>query len=281
MFKSIILSITLLLTTTAFAETIPFNWQHKRAIVTETTTRSGLTIQYRYPIELKTHEKGWLVDYGEIEPLAMGDEKLSDAQKLMTLAILGKVATNPDIIVDKQGNPLEISDWQGYLNSIAAINPSLKQSIEIMNKDKNWQDVVYKQSLHDPWCTWVCSFIGVDLNDTSIHRGEPEQAKAAHFAIDYHRDTHYRLVSKRGDWWQVEVRSHISLDDFSSIDANKPLSRKDKSIIDNTKLSSDSVVIAEIHAKTGEPKRVEFTKTVNEGGTPKEYEYTVYEFDWQ
>lgn len=266
-----------------WAESVVFNWQHQRVVVTETKTKNNRlgqdkTFKISYPVELKKHDKGWLVDYGSVKFLEMNGQKLDDDAQSILGNVLGKVSQKADIIIDEKGQPIEIVDWQEYLNAMSQIDPKGEQVVNNLKSKSELETLFYAKTLTEPWCVWVCQWSDIDFTA----QGSTQQMEDSEF-MDYNEQVKYRLVNKINEQLHLEMHSTMHLKGISSkISLTQVQTKQDRQAIQNEKIARETLLTAILDSKTGEPKQVSYHVIIRDGdGKQQATETTNYEFDWR
>lgn len=283
MLKNILILVLFLgVSVDSWAEIIPFNWQKHSVQVTETRikendSRKQTSMKIRYPVELKSHEKGYLVDFGEVEFLEYNGEKLDANTVTIIEKVLGRIAMKPDIIIDKNGAPLEIVDWQEYLTAIGQVNGDNRQIVDNLDNIAELNLLFYQKVLNEPWCHWVCHWSDEDFTREG-HTYDYQYDED--FGVDIKGNLELYLLDTKQDWLTVQTDNTQILSGLPDKKLTQSITLDDMKSSQDNKMLRKNIFTAEIHAKTGEPKKVNVVIKIVNDGQERLQERVSYDFDW-
>lgn len=141
-----------------------FNWPiPSSAKVVQETTKKGKTIKFSYKVNLNKKEGQILVTQEDVKLLEFQGKIVSKVQAQQESNLLG--AYFPDIIVDNEGQPVEVIEFDEYLERVTKHVKDPKTLAFIYSP--KIKEMLYSRSFEN-WCAWACSWMG-----TSIPSGKP------------------------------------------------------------------------------------------------------------
>lgn len=269
----------LCLSSAVLAEKIPFNWENKRAMVTETKEKDGKSLTVEYPIELKKYSDNWQLHFGQAKFVKMNGENIPPVLEQILQKAFSQSTLKPNLVIDKSGNPVEIIDWKEYLQGLGKVVPQSQNLINNLSSMPEFEQLLYVKALSEPWCLWVCNW-----TDNDFQKNPSSEQDDSHIAgIKFKEKNQYRLLEKKGNFITVEMKSQADITGLGdkNLLTNQPLTQQEKDELKKAQIMRETIITATFHQKTGEPQKVVSKTQVLQKNQVVRNENTTYEFNWQ
>ncbi len=140
------------------SEQLNFNWGSSRAIVTENITKDKAVVTIRYEISLEKHKQGYIVKQTNLNIISPKIPPHREAEKPKLFAAMSV----PDLLVDRKGTPLDILDFEGYVNRVSSFysNPKVSELFQ----SPQMREMLYMKAQQN-WCLWVCSWVNLNAKE--------------------------------------------------------------------------------------------------------------------
>ena len=131
-----------------YAAPLVFNWQQHQAEVTETIQSADQTIKTRYRIRLLSQpDNTFLLHTSNAEMMSINGTPPAKELKTLTETLY---ALAPDVVISKEGMPLDIPQWDAYyrlINHLSNSNPNQTQNSEL---DKKLSEALKLKTMQEP-----------------------------------------------------------------------------------------------------------------------------------
>ena len=172
-----------------YAAPLVFNWQQHQAEVTETIQSADQTIKTRYRIRLLSQpDNTFLLHTSNAEMMSINGTPPAKELKTLTETLY---ALAPDVVISKEGMPLDIPQWDAYyrlINHLGNSNPNQTQNSEL---DKKLSEALKLKTMQEPWCYWVCLWAQEDPETFPLNHTDNETS----FGLPLIKKTNYQLVN--------------------------------------------------------------------------------------
>ena len=172
-----------------YAAPLVFNWQQHQAEVTETIQSADQTIKTRYRIRLLPQpDNTFLLHTSNAEMMSINGTPPAKELKTLTETLY---ALAPDVVISKEGMPLDIPQWDAYyrlINHLGNSNPNQTQNSEL---DKKLSEALKLKAMQEPWCYWVCLWAQENPATFPLNQTDNETS----FGLPLIKKTNYQLVN--------------------------------------------------------------------------------------
>ncbi len=265
----------------AFAAPLAFNWQQQRAEVTETgqLSSSSMEMENVYDIRLSQQNGGrFLLKFGPRNVTSI-DGKKPDAELQPILATL--LPSLPDILIDSDGEPLDIPDWESYFAYSMAVSEALMRTRGTQSNPKaeaflnspEMSRLLKAKMLNEPWGQWVWLWADIDPE----HLPEPQQSERMVFGMPLKQTSSYRLINQTAQTVTLRYESQIQADTGKPLADNSLLKADEsawKQLPEGLGLRNTRIT-ATLERQTLQPQTVEVVET-----GPKRETKRTYRFKW-
>jgi hypothetical protein len=267
---------------------LKFDWGGKSAIVTEKRYKDNNVVSFQYKVTLKEVEEGYIVHQSDLEILAVNGKGITPEFR-DEVAPMSVAAAMPDILVDKDGNPIEVLDFENYLSKLAASIPDPGYG-KVINTPQMKQ-LLYEKTFEN-WCYWVCSWIDprISEHEPLLEDYEIEMAgiklpstSSIELEKNYKNTNYDRLVLKTATRGEVVAEAFIEFmkELASQVTKSTNFSAPEKDAIDE--FERLGVVTAIVTPMTLQPISVivEGSSTIkSQDELFKKYQKTEFSFIW-
>jgi hypothetical protein len=143
------LLIGLMMSAQADAE-LQLDWGNAQARVTETIHKNNTRATLSYQLQLDPHEQGLVLRQTDVQVLSLNEQSLSNQE---VGAVLGSMATLPQLLLSERGEMIEVIDQQGYVKGFVDALPDSANKTAYDNP--MMQNMLIMQA-YQKWCSWVC-----------------------------------------------------------------------------------------------------------------------------
>ena len=155
-----------------YAAPLVFNWQQHQAEVAETIQSDDQTIKTRDRIRLLPQpDNTFLLHTSNAEMMSINGTPPAKELKTLTETLY---ALAPDLVISKEGMPLDIPQWDAYyrlINHLSNSNPNQTQNSEL---DKKLSEALKLKAMQEPWCYWVCLWAQEDPETFPLNHTDNE-----------------------------------------------------------------------------------------------------------
>jgi hypothetical protein len=267
---------------------LKFDWGGKSVIVTEKRYKDNDVVSFQYKVTLNEVDEGYIVHQSDLEILAVNGKGITPEFR-DKVAPMSVAAAMPDILVDKDGNPIKVLDFENYLSKLAASIPDPRYG-KVINTPQMKQ-LLYEKTFEN-WCYWVCSWVDprISEHEPFLEDYEIEMAgiklpstSSIELEKNYKNTNYDRLVLKTATRGEVVAEAFIEFMKELASQVNKPtnFSAPEKDAIDE--FERLGVVTAIVTPMTLQPISV-----IVEGSSAiksqdelfKKYQKTEFSFIW-
>ncbi len=173
-----------------YAAPLVFNWQQHQAEVTETIQSADQTIKtrYRIPAAVATGQY-FFAAYKQCRNDVHNGTPPAKELKTLTETLY---ALAPDVVISKEGMPLDIPQWDAYyrlINHLSNSNPNQTQNSEL---DKKLSKALKLKAMQEPWrYLRVCLWVQEDPATFPLNHTDNETS----FGLSLTKKTNYQLVN--------------------------------------------------------------------------------------
>ena len=268
-----------------YAAPLVFNWQQHQAEVTETIQSADQTIQTRYRIRLLPQpDDTFLLHKSDAEMMSINGTPPAKELKTLTETLY---ALAPDVVISKEGMPLDIPQWDAYyclINHLGNSNPNQTQNSEL---DKKLSEALKLKTMQEPWCYWVCLWAQEDPETFPLNHTDNETS----FGLPLIKKTNYQLVNASKNnltlkytatlqpAQNLELETVMENFDHNLKKAPTPATQAEWQEIKG-KISKSTIITAQINAQTLQPGEVKATESKTDGNGKTSTTTRLYQFRW-
>ena len=268
-----------------YAAPLVFNWQQHQAEVTETIQSADQTIKTRYRIRLLSQpDNTFLLHTSNAEMMSINGTPPAKELKTLTETLY---ALAPDLVISKEGMPLDIPQWDAYyrlINHLGNNNPNQTQNSEL---DKKLSEALKLKAMQEPWCYWVCLWAQEDPETFPLNHTDNETS----FGLPLIKKTNYQLVNASKNnltlkytatlqsAQNLELETVMENFDHNLKKAPTPATQAEWQEIKG-KISKSTIITAQINAQTLQPGEVKAIESRTDGHGTTTTAIRLYQFRW-
>ena len=268
-----------------YAAPLVFNWQQHQAEVTETIQSADQTIKTRYRIRLLSQpDNTFLLHTSNAEMMSINGTPPAKELKTLTETLY---ALAPDLVISKEGMPLDIPQWDAYyrlINHLGNSNPNQTQNSEL---DKKLSEALKLKAMQEPWCYWVCLWAQEDPETFPLNHTDNETS----FGLPLIKKTNYQLVNASKNnltlkytatlqsAQNLELETVMENFDHNLKKAPTPATQAEWQEIKG-KISKSTIITAQINAQTLQPGEVKAIESRTDGHGTTTTAIRLYQFRW-
>ena len=268
-----------------YAAPLVFNWQQHQAEVTETIQSADQTIKTRYRIRLLSQpDNTFLLHTSNAEMMSINGTPPAKELKTLTETLY---ALAPDVVISKEGMPLDIPQWDAYyrlINHLSNSNPNQTQNSEL---DKKLSEALKLKAMQEPWCYWVCLWAQEDPETFPLNHTDNETS----FGLPLIKKTNYQLVNASKNnltlkytatlqsAQNLELETVMENFDHNLKKAPTPATQAEWQEIKG-KISKSTIITAQINAQTLQPGEVKAIESRTDGHGTTTTAIRLYQFRW-
>ena len=268
-----------------YAAPLVFNWQQHQAEVTETIQSADQTIKTRYRIRLLSQpDNTFLLHTSNAEMMSINGTPPAKELKTLTETLY---ALAPDLVISKEGMPLDIPQWDAYyrlINHLSNSNPNQTQNSEL---DKKLSEALKLKAMQEPWCYWVCLWAQEDPETFPLNHTDNETS----FGLPLIKKTNYQLVNASKNnltlkytatlqsAQNLELETVMENFDHNLKKAPTPATQAEWQEIKG-KISKSTIITAQINAQTLQPGEVKAIESRTDGHGTTTTAIRLYQFRW-
>ena len=268
-----------------YAAPLVFNWQQHQAEVTETIQSADQTIQTRYRIRLLPQpDDTFLLHKSDAEMMSINGTPPAKELKTLTETLY---ALAPDLVISKEGMPLDIPQWDAYyrlINHLGNNNPNQTQNSEL---DKKLNEALKLKTMQEPWCYWVCLWAQENPATFPLNQTDNETS----FGLPLIRKTNYQLVNASKNnltlkytatlqpAQNLELETVMENFDHNLKKAPTPATQAEWQEV-KEKISKRTIITAQINAQTLQPGEVKAIESKTDGNGKTSTTIRLYQFRW-
>ena len=268
-----------------YAAPLVFNWQQHQAEVTETIQSADNTITTRYRIQLLPQpDNTFLLHKSNAEMMSINGTPPAKELKTLTETLY---ALAPDVVISKEGMPLDIPQWDAYyrlINHLGNSNPNQTQNSEL---DKKLSEALKLKAMQEPWCYWVCLWAQEDPETFPLNHTDNETS----FGLPLIKKTNYQLVNASKNnltlkytatlqpAQNLELETVMENFDHNLKKAPTPATQAEWQEIKG-KISKSTIITAQINAQTLQPGEVKAIESRTDGHGTTTTAIRLYQFRW-
>ena len=268
-----------------YAAPLVFNWQQHQAEVTETIQSADNTITTRYRIRLLSQpDNTFLLHKSNAEMMSINGTPPAKELKTLTETLY---ALAPDVVISKEGMPLDIPQWDAYyrlINHLGNSNPNQTQNSEL---DKKLSEALKLKAMQEPWCYWVCLWAQEDPETFPLNHTDNETS----FGLPLIKKTNYQLVNASKNnltlkytatlqsAQNLELETVMENFDHNLKKAPTPATQAEWQEIKG-KISKSTIITAQINVQTLQPGEVKAIESRTDGHGTTTTAIRLYQFRW-
>ena len=268
-----------------YAAPLVFNWQQHQAEVTETIQSADNTITTRYRIRLLPQpDNTFLLHKSNAEMMSINGTPPAKELKTLTETLY---ALAPDLVISKEGMPLDIPQWDAYyrlINHLSNSNPNQTQNSEL---DKKLSKALKLKTMQEPWCYWVCLWAQENPATFPLNQTDNETS----FGLSLIRKTNYQLVNASKNnltlkytatlqpAQNLELETVMENFDHNLKKAPTPATQAEWQEV-KEKISKRTIITAQINAQTLQPGEVKAIESKTDGNGKTSTTIRLYQFRW-